>query len=419
MEHRRVAYETARLRLARYQVEGVQARARAAEHATQVCAEALGVERVGVWLFQERSQRLVCASLYNRTRRERSAGQTLSLQEYPQYLRALAERRIIAADDAQNDPSTREFKDSYLRPAGIGSVLDAPVIRDGSVFGVVRCEHVGSPRTWKQTDLEFASAVAASLALTFEQADRLELEAALQEQAEQRQESQKMEALGRIASAVAHDFNNLLSTIALTAATIEPGMSTADLAETIGEIEQTVMLGKGLTKQLLTFGKQRADAELGAVDLRRTLDRMLPMLRTAVGRGIVLTLEAGPTHTDMVMADASQLEQVILNLCVNARDAVQAADVRSGEITLTIRDPRPGDEVAPGSVLLEVKDNGVGMDEDTLSRVFEPFFSTKRGGTGLGLATVYGIVKRCGGIVRALSEPGSGTTMQVALPCAS
>jgi two-component system, cell cycle sensor histidine kinase and response regulator CckA len=419
MEHRRVAYETARLRLARYQVEGSQARARAAEHAAQVCAEALGVERVGVWLLQERAQRLVCASLYNRTRRERSAGQTLSLQAYPQYLRALAERRIIAAEEAQSDPSTREFAESYLRPAGISSLLDAPVIRDGSVFAVVRCEHVGSPRAWKQTDLEFASAVADSLALTFEQADRLELEAALQEQAEQRQESQKMEALGRIASAVAHDFNNLLSTIALTAATIEPGMSSADLATTVGEIEEAVMIGKGLTKQLLAFGKQRADAELGAVDLRRMLDRMMPMLRTAVGRAIILTLEASPTHTDMVMADPSQLEQVILNLCVNARDAVQAADARSGEITLTLRDPRPGDEVAPGTVLLEVRDNGVGMDEDTLARVFEPFFSTKRGGTGLGLATVYGIVKRCGGVVRALSEPGAGTTMQVALPCAS
>jgi signal transduction histidine kinase len=178
------------------------------------------------------------------------------------------------------------------------------------------------------------------------------------------------------------------------------------------------MLGKGLTKQLLAFGKHRADAELGAVDLRQMLDRMLPILRTAVGRGIVLTLDASPTHTDMVMADASQLEQVILNLCINARDAVQAADSSSGEITLTLRDPRPGDEVAPGNVLLEVRDNGVGMDEDTLARVFEPFFTTKRGGTGLGLATVYGIVKRCGGIVRALSEPGAGTTMQVALPCA-
>jgi signal transduction histidine kinase len=419
MEHRRVAYETARLRLARYQVEGVQARARAAEHATQVTAEALGVDRVGVWLLQAPAGRLVCTSLYHRARRERSSGQALSMNLYPRYLEALAQRRIIAADDAQNDPSTHEFADNYLRPAGITSLLDAPMIRDGSVFGLVRCEHVGPPRTWTQTDLEFVSAVADSLALTLEQADRLELEAALQQQAEHRQESQKMEALGRIACAVAHDFNNLLSTITLTTAAIKAGIPAAELDELVGEIEETVTLGKGLTMQLLAFGKDRADAELGAVDLRRLLDRMRPMLRTAVGRGAEFTIEMAPTHSDLVMADASQLEQVILNLCLNARDAVLANESRSSQVLLTLRDPKLTDEVAPGSVLLEVRDNGVGMDQDTLARLFEPFFSTKHGGTGLGLATVYGIVKRCGGVVRALSEPGSGTTMRVALPCAS
>jgi signal transduction histidine kinase len=406
---KRVAYETARLRLARYRMEGEQARARAAAHAAQVSAEALGVERVGVWLFRERARKLVCMSQYVRSRSEHSAGQTLLCEEYPAYVEAVMTRRIIAADDARTHACTRELAATYLDAFGIRSMLGAPIIREGRVIGVVCHEHVGEPRAWVQKDLEFASSVADMVTLIFEQAERLELEAALQEQTEQRQESQKMEALGRMAAAVAHDFNNLLGAVSLYATALAP-YAPAELQSMSSQIGDMVEIGKRLTQQLLTFGKG-VDAPLGAVDLHAVIERILPVVRAGIGRGIELKLELNAPDA-RVDGDASQLEQIVLNLCLNARDAISG----NGLITVVTREPTPGDDVAPDCIVLEVKDSGAGMDEATRSRMFEPFFTTKNAGTGLGLATVYGVVRRCGGSVRAISELGAGTTMLVALP---
>lgn len=213
LEPQRIAYETARLRLARYRLESEQSRLEGAAHATRVSAEALQVERVGVWLFKDRGSCLVCVSLYQRSLARHSAGQELLMAASPTYARALQERRVIAAAAARSHQYTHELADSYLVPNGITSTLDAPIIQRGQVIGVVRHEHVGEPREWTDRELGFASSVADMVTLVFEQADRLELEAALQERTEQRLEQQKMEALGRMACAVAHDFNNVLATV--------------------------------------------------------------------------------------------------------------------------------------------------------------------------------------------------------------
>jgi two-component system cell cycle sensor histidine kinase/response regulator CckA len=410
-ESRRVAYETARLRLARYRLEGEQVRARAAAHATQVSAEALAVARVGVWLFRDRGRRLLCASQYDRERHEHTSGQVLVCEQYPTYVAALTKRRVIAAEDARAHPLTRELTESYLIPSGITSMLDAPIIREGQVIGVVCHEHVGPARAWGQKDLEFASSVADMVTLIFEQADRLELEAALQEQADQRQESQKMEALGRMAAAVAHDFNNLLGAVGLYIDAVGASAG-ADLQGLNGEIAEMLSVGQRLTQQLLAFGRERsADGVLGTADLGIIVERILPIVRAGVSRSIEIKVDLLAPDS-RVVGDTSQLEQLVLNLCLNARDAI----AEGGEIVIVLRYAVPGDEVAPDSIVLEVKDTGTGMDEATRSRIFEPFFTTKTHGTGLGLATVYGIVKRCGGVVRAISEPNAGTTMLVALP---
>ena len=172
-----------------------------------------------------------------------------------------------------------------------------------------------------------------------------------------------------------------------------------------------IELGRRLTQQLLTFGKASEGSVETKVDLHELIERMLPVLRAALGRGVELVIESS-AHRPHVQADPSQLEQVLLNLCLNARDAID----HMGRVTVTLRDAREDDDVAPDHLVLEVRDTGAGMNEATCARIFEPFFTTKSTGTGLGLATVYGIVSRAGGLVRATSTPGQGTTMFVALP---
>lgn len=142
----RATYETARLRLARYRAQGHQAKQRAAAHAARVSAEALGVERAGVWMLQDQPQRLVCLSQFKRSTCSYESGRVLDAGALPAYLRALSERRIIAASDARNDPLTRELDAGYLAPMAVSSLLDAPIIREGKMVGVVRHEHQGAPR---------------------------------------------------------------------------------------------------------------------------------------------------------------------------------------------------------------------------------------------------------------------------------
>ncbi len=391
-------------------MQGEEARARAAAHAAQVSAEALEMERVGVWLFKDRGTRLVCATQYTRSTRTHSSGQVLLASDYPIYVESLKQLRAIAAEDARSHPLTRELAKTYLEPAEIFSLLDAPIIRQGRVVGVVCHEHTGTPRAFGQKDVDFASSVADMLALFFEQADRLELEAALQEQAEERLEQQKMEALGRMARAVAHDFNNLLATITVTVSLLARS-APPSLKSVVDEVGSMIELGRRLTQQLMTFGKTREESPNATTDLPALVERMAPIVRTGLGKAIGLRLEIVIKHA-IVPVDTSQLEQVLLNLCFNARDAIDGA----GEITVRVREPQPTDEVAPDHVVLEVRDTGAGMNEVTSARVFEPFFTTKAAGTGLGLATVYGIVQRAGGVVRVTSAVGAGTTMRVALP---
>ncbi|HKP56602.1 MAG TPA: ATP-binding protein [Polyangiales bacterium] len=412
MEISRVAFETARLRLARYRLEGEQARSRAAAHATQVSADALDVDRVGLWLFRRHDQVLTCVCQYDRKARKHSAGQELVVKDYPTYMRALREHRVIAAEDALTHPLTSELAAGYLAPSKIASLLDAPIIRDGRVLGVVCHEHVGEQRAWGERDLEFASAVADMVTLIFEQADRLELEAALQEQAEQRQESQKMEALGRMACGVAHDFNNVLGVISVSLGAFSRiEAEHPQLRGTSQRVEEMVKLGQRLTHQLLAFGRERQEIGNETTDFAELLAHIRGLLESAVGSRIQLALDVRVTGA-RVEVESSQLEQLVLNLVLNARDAIPDA----GTVELVLREARPEDEVAPDSLVFEVRDDGSGMDAQTCARMFEPYFTTKPRGNGLGLATVYGIVRRAGGTARAVSEPGRGTTVLVALP---
>jgi PAS domain S-box-containing protein len=237
---------------------------------------------------------------------------------------------------------------------------------------------------------------------------------------EQLRQSQKMEAVGRLAGGVAHDFNNLLMVInGYTEVLLEQVKPDSPHHQRVQSIQQAADRAATLTRQLLAFSRKQL-MQLKVVDVNAVIGDMERLLRPLIGENIELvtrlSAEAGRTR-----ADAGQLEQVIMNLVVNAKDAMP----EGGRITIQSADAnvranfREHRFVQPGKyVVISIRDTGHGMDKDTLSRIFEPFFTTKEKGkgTGLGLSTVYGIVKQSGGYVFADSEVGDGTTFYIYLP---
>jgi PAS domain S-box-containing protein len=239
---------------------------------------------------------------------------------------------------------------------------------------------------------------------------------------EQLRQSQKLEAIGRLAGGVAHDFNNILMSI-MGAADLLLMQLTGDhpaARDEASEIKQSVERGAGLTRQLLAFSRrQKTRPRLFALDA--VVGGMDTMLRRLIGPEIELVIVRGAEPTT-VMADSGQLEQVVLNLVINARDAMPEGGritVRVDEIDLDETGVMAFAEARPGRYArLSVSDTGTGIDEATRGKLFEPFFTTKEQGkgTGLGLSIVYGIVKQSGGHISVASEPGRGAMFLIYLP---
>jgi len=235
-------------------------------------------------------------------------------------------------------------------------------------------------------------------------------------------QSQKMEAIGRLAGGVAHDFNNILGIISACAEFLRDRIENAEPAQYIDNIKKATERGSALTRQLLTFSRA-SSIQPRLLDLNERLRDVGKLLRPLMGDDVeILIVSKAPAA--VVEADPGQLDQIVVNLAVNARDAMP----RGGKFILETRSENFDEEfaeqhqnMAAGKyILLAVSDTGSGMDEATVARIFEPFFTTKGigKGTGLGLATVYGIVKQSAGHIMVYSEPGHGTTFKIYLPSA-
>ena len=241
----------------------------------------------------------------------------------------------------------------------------------------------------------------------------------LRQSEEQLRQAQKMEAVGRLAGGVAHDFNNVLSVIMVQSELIIEGLSATDpLRAEIELISNAASRAASLTRQLLLFSRHQV-LERKLIDLDQLLLDLEKMLHRMLGEDIAIELSVGNSG-GCVQADPSHIEQVILNLAVNARDAMPTGGRLIIETEHVILDETFVSMHVPaclGShILLAVTDTGCGMDEATQQRIFEPFFTTKTQGTGLGLSTVFGIVQQCGGTILVESEPGKGSIFKVYFP---
>ena len=279
-----------------------------------------------------------------------------------------------------------------------GNALGARIGRKDGSWGVMVVIHEHA-RDFGDDDASFLQAVANVLGAVVTRAREEQLEAQLQQ-------SRRLESVGKLAGGVAHDFNNLLAVIlnyadfAIEAATDE------EQRRDLVELSKAATRGAELVRQLLAFSRRRP-VDAVAVDLAEMVREMEPMLRRTIGEDVDLRCWV-PSELPPTVIDPGQVTQLLMNLTVNARDAMPGG----GRLTIKATEAERGVE-------LVVEDTGIGMSEETRAKAFDPFFTTKPpgSGTGLGLATVYGIVSAAGGTVSLDSEPGRGTRVVIQLPC--
>ena len=407
--------DIARLDLTKLRIEDGIALETVFRRVTETAADILNVERVGVWLLVDERRALRCVDLFERSKATHSAGITLQVCEFPEYFAALERRKTVPAEVALTDPRTGGLADAYLIPLGITSMLDATIFVDGEVVGVVCHEHIGAPHEWTTEQRDFAGSMADVLALKLRAAEIEELRSALRTQAMQLAESRRVGSLAEMAAGVAHDFNNILTVMIGGAELIaENPACPSEVAAFVRQITAAGQRGVALAKELMGFARPGPRSSR-VIRPAEVLTSQLVVLQAAAGARHPVTLEAR-SATGRVLIDPNQLERVVLNLVVNARDAMSAGGPIGVLVDAVVeRD----DDGKPGQyVLIAVSDCGTGIPPAVLARIFDPFFTTKpRGqGTGVGLAVVYQIVSYAGGFVRVETAVGQGSTFRVYLP---
>ena len=380
----------------------------------ETACNTIHVARANIWQFSKDETVLECVAFFGVDQNGNTPGMQLRTADFPCYFETFQREGRIFVQDALNDERMKEFLNSYLIPMGITATLDAGIISQGRLVGIFTMAHMGGKRSWHPDEEAFAGTLAGMAAQVIFNAEHRRLTSQLRQ-------AQKMESVGRLAGGVAHDFNNMLGVIL---GHVELAMGRIEAADPVhrdlDRIRDSAMRSADLTRQLLTFARKQIISPK-VMDLNQAVDSTLIMLRRLIGENIHLVWQPGQGLWPVKM-DPSQIDQILANLCVNARDAISGVGtvtIQTGRKTLdqVYCDRHPG--FVPGEyVQLSVADDGAGMDQETQKNLFEPFFTTKElgKGTGLGLATVYGIVKQNNGFINVYSEPGMGAVFRIYLP---
>jgi len=375
-------------------------------------ADALGVGRVSLWRYQESRLAMVCVAAWHQGTLVEDQT-VISASTHPTYWAALHAGRTLPIADALHDPALIEFRDEYVRPLNIGAMLDSSIRVEGDTCGIVCVEHLGSSRLWTALERTFVASLGDRLGLVVLLDEQRRLENALAQ-------AHKMEALGLMAGGLAHDFNNVISLVLNSAELAQVAVDDGDdPSEDLAVIRNAATRAAGMTRRLLTIARRKAMA-FESIELNAMVSEFGPIARRLMPSNVQLQLSLPPG--DMrVSADRAFVDQALLNLVTNAVQAMPDGGTVTIEVALDAhRPPHTFGETLPHGPLvrLTVRDTGEGIDAALLPRVFDPFFTTKHaaGGTGLGLAVVYGGMRQHGGAVAVASTPKRGSTFSLLFP---
>jgi PAS domain S-box-containing protein len=379
-------------------------------------ALAFDVPQTAAALLNEEKTEAVVVAEYLAEGRPSAMNAAIPVSDNPTFQYVLAHKTPLVMENAHSDPRLASVR-AIVRQRGIVSLMVVPLVIEGEVVGTLGLDAI-EPRPFSNEEINLAQNVAAQVAGSLARA-RLEEERRRLE--EQYHQAQKMESLGRLTGGVAHDFNNLLTAINGFAELMQMRMTPDDPRHPmVKSILNSGQRAADLVRQLLAFSRKQI-IEPKVLDFNMVVADMDKMLRRVIGEDIHLRAVLAPDLWS-VKIDPTQLEQIIVNLAVNARDAMPdggSLTIETANVVLDEAYTATHLEAGLGQhVMLAVSDTGVGISEKDLPQIFEPFFTTKElgRGTGLGLATVYGIIKQNGGDIQVYSEKDVGTTFKIYLP---
>jgi signal transduction histidine kinase len=312
------------------------------------------------------------------------------------------ENRAIIIQDVQTDPRVQYPKEA--KEEGIKMMIDLPLFVGQNVVGILRI-FFDQQREFSEEELDFAAAIAEQCALAIDKARLIEKQQIQYDHLAI--QADKLSSLGRMAAGIAHEINNPLSGILLYSSNLAKKVpETGPLKKGLEVIIHETMRCRGIIQDLLEFSRQR-EPVTALADLNGVINKALSILANEFRINRITLEESLSDHIPNVLIDVNQIEQVFINFFMNAIEAVQ------GQGQVSVRSFRDEDDQG---VVVEIQDSGIGIPQEHLEKIFEPFFSTKPKGTGLGLAVNYGIIQKHRGQIRVSSQPGRGTTMTIRLP---